>query len=335
MQTLQYTRSLKRIVKELKVNELIGYLEPILTPNSNIPLDQSKKDHFAELLFASRSGFDRLMADPPTQRVLTSLEVGSIYDSARLAQLVTLLNAVGNSQHIAANSQVTIGLNAFCAMLTSLKNLEHSVTSLLEKEKLASAGALSEALDLQVVDYDGTGIAASRLQRIVSVLIQLHAAFAQIMDVKDDRLTFVVFDSGTDVGLYLKCAPVVIGQINTLISQWLDKVRFWKYGPFEKRMEVMTKGLTVMESVQAAVDKKVINEETGEILKARVLKDVDDLVGLGVGLEVVDEKEWVAERKLLIERRDTRLLGSGESPPGDGTPKGDVVDAENGHEDAV
>src|SRR5579862_4712332 len=77
MQTLQYTRSLKRIVKELKVNELIGYLEPILTPNSNIPLDQSKKDHFAELLFASRSGFDRLMADPPTQRVLTSLEVGS------------------------------------------------------------------------------------------------------------------------------------------------------------------------------------------------------------------------------------------------------------------
>jgi hypothetical protein len=197
-------------------------------------------------------------------------------------------------------------------------------------------GALSEALDLQVVDYDGTGIAASRLQRIVSVLIQLHTAFAQIMGVKDDRLTFVVFDSGTDVGVYLKCAPVVIGQIYTLISQWLDKVRFWKYGPFEKRMEVMTKGLTVMESVQAAVDKKVINEETGEILKARVLKDVDDLVGLGVGLEVVDEEEWLAERKLLIERRDTRLLGSGESPlPDDGTPKGDVLDAESGNEDAV
>jgi hypothetical protein len=79
-------------------------------------------------------------------------------------------------------------------------------------------------------------------------------------------------------------------------------------------MDAVPKTLTVMETVKQAVDKKVIDEETGGLLKTRVLKEVDQLVGLGASLPVYDDTEKVDHRKLLIEKRETKLLGSGEPP---------------------
>jgi hypothetical protein len=96
-----------------------------------------------------------------------------------------------------------------------------------------------------------------------------------------------------------------------VISEWWNKIRFWNFDTFEKRMGALSTGLTVMGEVQTAVDKAVIDVETGNLLKTRILRKVDDLIGLGVFLDTEDEAERVDNRGLLIEKRDTKLLGTG------------------------
>jgi hypothetical protein len=308
VQTLEYIRLLKHIVKDLRVVDLMGFLDGFLAPGTNIVVQQPTKNQFNELLFSSRSGYDVLTRDPETNKILKSLNIGATYDSARLGSLVILFNSVGNSTQLAANPQLAIFYN----LLESLKNLEISCSTLLETEKFGNENTPEERLNLQIVDFDGKGIDAVRLREIIGHLIQLHTDFARVFGISNDRLRFVVFDSGSDVGIWIHCAKDILDAIGILMSQWWSKVRFWSHDTFEKNMESLKTGLTAMESVQQSVDKKVIDSETGEIIKTRILMQVSDLTKLGVS-HPSDVGERINNRELLIEHRDTKLLGAGDS----------------------
>jgi hypothetical protein len=103
MQALQYTRALQRIVKEMKVDDLIQLLKPLLASGSSVQINPPLKDHFSILLFSSRAGYERLMEIEPTAKVLRSLRVGEIYEPGRLGRLVTLLSTVPSSGNLLAS----------------------------------------------------------------------------------------------------------------------------------------------------------------------------------------------------------------------------------------
>lgn len=311
MQALQFTRTLRKIIQGMKVTELVRLLEPSLGQPSNSALDQSFKDNFSILLFASGAGFDRLREDPIAEKLLLSLRVELIYAPTRLARLVNLLAPLQNSAQLHGTSEFTW----FFVLLKSLADLEKSCSELLEKEKLEPAKTPDEILELELIDYDGTGIEPIRLERFVSTLIRLHTNIARIHDVKDDRLRLIYFDSGSGLLVGIQCAKVILESIRTLLDEWWDRIRFRDFENFEKRLNAVSRTLTVMGTVQQAVESKVIDEETGKLLKTRVLKEVDSLIGLGVSLPVYDDAEKVDHRKLLIEKRDTKLLGSGDQQP--------------------
>lgn len=70
MQTLQYTRALTQIVKELKVNELLGLLRQFTVRGPNANMEQGIKDQFSALMFSSRAGFERLGEESSTAKLL-------------------------------------------------------------------------------------------------------------------------------------------------------------------------------------------------------------------------------------------------------------------------
>src|ERR1700687_2339868 len=102
MQPLRFVRALKTIGEELKVHQLIEFLNPYLGPsiNQNVAIQQQAKDTFAQLLLSSRSGFDELSRDPSTSRILESLKIDSIYQPERLGRLLTMFGAAAISNRL-------------------------------------------------------------------------------------------------------------------------------------------------------------------------------------------------------------------------------------------
>ena len=115
------------------------------------------------------------------------------------------------------------------------------------------------------------------------------------------------------MGFGIRCAKLILDGIKTLIGEWWAKIRFRDFESFDKRVDAISKGLTVMGTVQEAVAKNVIDQETGNLLRTRVLREVDNLIGIGATLPLEDKAERIDQRSLLVEQRNRKLLGSGEA----------------------
>jgi hypothetical protein len=158
-----------------------------------------------------------------------------------------------------------------------------------------------------------------RLEEFVSILRQLHSDFALLYGIHDDKLRFVYFDSGSDLLNKIKCTVPIATSIWTLLNEWWANFKFRHQKEFGQDMDAVSKGFTVMGQVQDAVQKDVITEETGNLLKARILKGVDGLIGISAKLPIQQEPEIVDMRQILIEKRDQKLLTSGETTEPDNT----------------
>jgi hypothetical protein len=124
MQTLQFTKSLHEIVRELKVPELIPFLQPLLTHGNTSPITEPMKNHFSELLFTAHSGFIRLMEDPASNKVLKSLKVDEIFQAARMGKLLSLLTVGAQAQTIWGTPSNFVEFFSFSQLLQSLANLD-------------------------------------------------------------------------------------------------------------------------------------------------------------------------------------------------------------------
>jgi hypothetical protein len=320
MQTLQFTRALREIVKELKVAELIGFLGPFVTTGTNNQITDGVKDHFSTLLFGSHSGFERLAANATASKILRSLKVDTIYDPARMGKLLSALTVGATYQNIWANPPMFAEFHGFLDSLRSLADLEKTCTELLEKERVGNVAASDGILELQLIDHEGMAITPHRLALFISGITKLHTDLARIHGISGDQVKFTYFDSGSDLLVGIQCAKIIVDSLRTLLGEWWDKIKFRSYENFDKKLEAVSKSLTVMESVQEAVKKNVIDEETGNLLKTRVLLEVDRLVGIGATLPLQESKETVDQRSLLLEHRDVKLLGSGEGVESNGSP---------------
>jgi len=323
MQTLHYTTALKQIVRELKVTELLTLLRPFTMRTPNAPIDQTFKDQLSDLMFGSRAGYERLIGDPITGKVLQSLAIDNIYQTARLGRLLSqFVGYVQTEQHWGDLNHLA-EFFAFYELLQSLANLQNSCVTLLETEKLGGAAGSDGILELQLLDYDGTGIEAARLGQFVSTLTQLHTDLARILAISGDRLRFVYFDSGSDLIAGIKCAAEIVDKIKTLFKEFWERIVFRRYEDFGKKMDSIAKGLSIVGTIQEAVERNTLSREEGSVLRARVLNEVGALIGIGATLPLHEGAVTVDQRKLLIESRDAKLLGTGQpTEPPDKPPEG-------------
>jgi len=188
--------------------------------------------------------------------------------------------------------------------------METTSSALLEMEKTGHLDSSLGMLELQVIDYDGNGIEADRFSRVISTLIELHQNLARLLGIRNDRLKFRYFDSGSDVVIGITAVTGLIAVLGPLLLQFWDKVRFRDQESFGKDLEALSKGLEFIGKVQESVQKQALTAEEARNLKARVFTGVNTLVGLGATLPLRDSK--VDQRQLLIEKRDVKLLGDGQ-----------------------
>jgi hypothetical protein len=304
MQTLDFTRGLERIVKELSIAELTVLLNGWLNgPNAN--LAEPTKDKFAHLLLESRAGYDRLVQVVETKKILVGLEFKELYDPARIRHLLVSVSGATQNHNVRLPQMFQL-----FETLQSLLRLQALTKKLLEDEKIGVVEANNALLELEIIDYDDNGIEPARLRIILSTLIELHMNVSRALVAANDNFTIKYFDSGSDVIMAIQGTKAVLETMGSLFLQYWDKVRFRDQDAFERDMEALTKGLEFISKVQDAVEKQALSPEEAKNLKIRVFRGVEELVGLGVTLPL-SENSAVDQRQLLITKRNTKLLGSG------------------------
>jgi len=309
MQTLEFTRALKEVVSELKIAELVAILNTWLMSNtsgSNPPLSEPDKDRFSDLIFSSRSGYDRLSAVEATAKILKGLDAQDFYEPSRLRRLISSLTGINNIAQLRASAE----MYAFFEKFRSLQKLTETCTNLLENERIGTIAPTAGIVELELTDYDGMGIEPERLKVFAVTVRNLHSNLALLFKIEGDQLRFKYFDSGSNMRAGVECAKEIAATIGTLLLQYWDKIMFHKYETFERRIDAASKGLAFIETVREKIDKKVITEEVGKNLTHRVLKEVDNLIGIGATVPLTEVA--VDQRELLLERRNVKLLESGQ-----------------------
>ncbi len=141
----------------------------------------------------------------------------------------------------------------------------------------------------------------------------LNGYAVDVLGIPSDALTFTYFDSGSDLLVGLKCGREIAETLNTLLKQVWEKFRFWRYDTFEKRMASISKGLDIVDRIHESVQKGAVTEEEGNILKVKIFQKVYVMIGIGATVPL-GESATLDQKQMLTEMRNTKLLGSGESP---------------------
>jgi hypothetical protein len=311
MQSLEFTHAFKDIVHELKIQEILGILDPWLTPGTTSNLDPKQKEQFTKLLFDANAGYRQLMTQPAQRRILEELNVGEFLEPSRLTGIVGTLQGLTQAQQIFNAPHHYRNFFTFGELLRWLLKMQSASQHLLEEGKIGKIPDSEGIVQLELIEYDDeTGVSAARLKVFVSTVIELHLCLAYIFGLKQDELTFRYLDSGSKFTVAVTCAKTIAETMVLLLSAFWDKFRFWNHDTFSKNIEAASKALTFAEQVQQQVEKKVITPEEGQNFKKRAFVAVEKLTGIGASIPLPDELT-LDRRKLLEERRDLKLLGSG------------------------
>jgi hypothetical protein len=319
MQTIQFVKSLRELVSKLKAQEIVNFLDGLVkappavaqtVPPSSI--NEGQKAKFSELLFESRVGFNSLLQNANTAKLIGALQIGALYDPANLGRLVSLYHGAPNNQHIKNNAESFPLFYSFYGLLWWLLIFEKTCSKLLDEEKVGTVPADDGILELQVMDYDGTGIEAQRLRDVLSELIQIHTDLARALGLDDAHLNIRFADSGSDVIIAIQALKPVIDTLRGLLSEFWNMVKYKDLEDFDKKIDSLSKGLTFVGALRDQVSKKSITQEDADVLRVRVISEMTKIVGNGGTLASDDETvEVVDRRKLLVEKRGIKLLGAG------------------------
>ncbi len=315
MQSLEFVEALKDIVRELKITDFTSLVRPwFTTPNANIPFEETTKDSFVRLLFESHAGYQQLMHVAATRRILEEMDVARFYDTVRLRLMVNSVATVTQLPQLVQQHQVSFALiAAFTGQLEAFSKMQTTAENLLEKEKIGVVNPDESIVELELVEYsDEEGFSPKRIQVLSESIKQLHTNLAILYSSESQKITFKYFDSGSGLLLGLQCAKQIAETISTMFSQWWERIVFFRYDSFDKKVAAANKSLSFAESVEDSIAKGAITREVGDNLKHRVFQEMEKLTGIGVTVPIT-AATTIDQRQLLTEVRNTKLLTDGGS----------------------
>ena len=318
MQALEFARTFATIKQELRIDDLVNLLSVFISQNpQGAPITEGQKNTLSQLLFDSRSAYDRLLKLPNAQKILRTTGIQEFYEPSRLRTILYASSGVANAQQVVQNYQLFTVISSLFEQLRAFQKMETTTRLLLLDEKIGAIAAEDAVLELELIEYaDETGISPQRMQVFISSITLLYKNLTMVHGIKSDRLVFKYFDSGSSFLVGIQGVKAAMVSLDLLLNQWWERVRFWNYDTYDKKIESLSKTLTIVGEIQASVKKGTITAEEGEILKVGIFREADKLTGIGATVPLRDSAS-VDQRQLLTQMRNTKLLTDGTIPEPD------------------
>src|SRR5258707_2620054 len=154
MQALEFTHAFKEIVRELKVQEILGVLDPWLILGNNAAISDQQKQGFTRLLFDANAGYRQLMTQAASRSILEELNVGEFLEPARLTGIVASLQGITQTNFIHGNVGVFRNFFTFAELLRWLLKMQSASHHLLEEGKVGKVADSEGIVQIELIEYD-------------------------------------------------------------------------------------------------------------------------------------------------------------------------------------
>ncbi|MGA8221162.1 MAG: hypothetical protein WB780_05860, partial [Candidatus Acidiferrales bacterium] len=300
-------------VTALKIQELANFLTPFMT-SSNSQISPDQKRAFSQLIFDSNNGYHDVIKNEQAKAILPSLEVGRIYSSVELGNLVTAFNSAPQFAHIATNPAF-MSLHDFLVRIlavtkTCAKFLGENGPDGVPAEPPATQP--NAVLDLLVIDFDKTGIDIKRLEELFATLDHLREQLTILLQLRESHLRIRYIESGFDIRISLEGLTDAIDGIRTIWNDIWTKIADREFDKIDRRNFTIGGNFKLIDSIEERVKAGTITREDGEHFKLAIMKDAFKLLDSGTMLTATPATEPVDNRKLLGEARSAKLLTTGE-----------------------
>ncbi len=308
MQRIELRNNIIAIIQELKSNEIVEILSK----------GQIDKNQLLNLLVNSKAGFDQAMANHDKSKIFNQFKAADVYETQFFSHLIQFISTAANNQRATLLSNNR--MNMFLTFHTTILSINEILKSLLFDEKdFFNEEAINiidafgeETLILQIVDDDKINLTkfTKITQSLEDLLNNVYILFEKIENVNFEYYpTILLLDSGSDINITIKLPKKASKLIAQVFKQMWDRISNNHSYKYRRDLSDIEKSVTVIDKINEAGKKKVINKETAEILKRGILYNIEDIILRStLTKQIVLESKEFSNRQLMIERSKSFLL---------------------------
>ncbi|MCE1190047.1 MAG: hypothetical protein LWX56_13020 [Ignavibacteria bacterium] len=308
MQTNAFIKQLQDIAKKCKIDELCEVLSPLLDYSQPVAVSDTIRGAFTDTIFEARDGLASCIANPEALQVTELLGIMELLQPRQIAKMVAKLHSVESTAEIFSSPADYALFQSLFANLHTLRLYISALEQQIWKHKQSALTDSDRILEVEVCEYDASGLQPARLAAVLESLHRLHALIAKVVEDKISKLHIAYLDSGPDFILGLQVGFKVAEILKTLFQQFWQKIRFKAPDEIDRHSDGMMKNLNIIQHIARHEKNGVLDAETAAKLKTAIIEEMINLVSIGVLLKEYEQEEKYERKKLLIEKRDLKAV---------------------------
>lgn len=139
----------------------------------------------------------------------------------------------------------------------------------------------------------------SRLTESLDAISLIYESFAILENESPQELSVVSLDSGSDKSFDFLGNAKIIELVKDFIFKIFRNAIYYKEDKTEKRIDLWSKGLNVIDQIGTMVKNESISPEQGEILKRNFINGKDKFINAGAILPEFDDRANVNPKELM------------------------------------
>jgi hypothetical protein len=313
MRRVDFVQAIRRIVGELKAQELVSFLTPIIERSGNVQISPDMQASFSNLLFEAQGGYRDLGRNEETAKILEALNVSRMLSPENFGQLITVYKTAGQTSTIYTAGPSYALFFTLYDFLKWLLTIQAMVAKFLGAVDAEPIPAGTKVLKLEMVDFDGAGVDIARVQELLSALDNLRMRLSILLELPESRLKVRYIESGTDIHFHIEGLGEVIDGLRKFCSEMWTMIMNREFDKIDRRNATIGGNFELIDKIEQRVKAGTISPADGENFKQLILDDAQKLINSGTIPEDAQAIEPLSKEKLLAEARGVKLLGTGES----------------------
>jgi hypothetical protein len=312
MQKLELRNNLNEIIKHLKSEELIAFLNH----------GQIDKGNLLKLIVDSKGGYDQAIPDPEKLKVFEQFDTDKMYETAYFSSLISFVSTAPNQNRATYLSNNT--LNDFYSFHKSLlstfkiiDNLLMSTREIFDEENDFDIDNAENNGNLILQIVDTGNVSLDKFEEIISSLKKLLETIYYLYD-KVEKEKFEIYpeismvDSGSDINLILKIPKKAANLVAQILKEFWDIIANNKSYRHGQKLKGVEKSLSVLEKIKQAKDNGVIDAETAKVISNGIITNTEAIVLKNtMTKKIMLERRDYSNRQLLLDQNKRFLLKEG------------------------
>jgi hypothetical protein len=288
-----------QVVAEIRAQEFIALLDPIVSIGSNRDITNEEKVAFDKLVFSSYRALGKFENDPIATKILKEYEITSLFSEENLGDYIKSLGSFGHSSHLVQQQHVPrfavlFRLNErLKALVFTMQLLRETITA---RQNLTLAPG-EDVMRLEIIDSQTDGI---RLNRFSVTFSELNDLVEQI-DLLEETTTparIGMIESGTPILLLIIGGVHLISRVTKMLSEMHELRLRYKYAELQLENDIIKGRLSIIKELQEICQKKEMEESDIKLLEHRIITSLKQIMDGGLRPEGLSDM-MVLNQKLL------------------------------------